>query len=166
MAHHWEYLVAEGYGSDGRDNISGVGAVQPEIWMIRECGCGKRRMEGGYTRLKVQAEFFYADDRMVASTELVWLQTTFDTLTGLFYWVVSNKNVWKTVGMVCHPCQSEGYRQMKHIPGGWRGWSGTTRRDRGSGSASPIAGDTWKGGHWLCTDKPISLRWRELQNRG
>ena len=35
-------------------------------------------------RLKVKSEFFYADDRMVASANPGWLKTTFNALTGLF----------------------------------------------------------------------------------
>ena len=56
--------------------------------------------------LKVQEAIFYADNRMVASTKPVWLQTTFDMLTGIFEQVMLNTNVQKTVGMVCHPCQA------------------------------------------------------------
>ena len=43
---------------------------------------------------------------MLAYTIPIWLQTTFDTLTGLFDWVGLNTNVRKTVGMVCHPCRA------------------------------------------------------------
>ena len=48
---------------------------------------------------------FYADGGMVASTDLGWLQTVFDILTGLFARVGLKTNVYKTVGVVCHPCR-------------------------------------------------------------
>ena len=64
-------------------------------------------------RLKAKAAFFYADDRMVVSTETGWIQTKFDTLTGLFNRVGLKKNVTKTVGMVCHPCQAAGVQADK-----------------------------------------------------
>ena len=34
--------------------------------------------------MTVQAAFFYVDYEIVASTDPVWLQTAFDTLTGIF----------------------------------------------------------------------------------
>ena len=40
------------------------------------------------------------DNGVVASTDPVWLQIAFDTLTGLFGWVGLRKNVKKIVGMV------------------------------------------------------------------
>ena len=43
--------------------------------------------------LKFQAEIFYADDRMLASTKQLWFQTVFDTLTGLIDWVGLKMNV-------------------------------------------------------------------------
>ena len=48
---------------------------------------------------------FYADDGMVASSDPAWLQGTFNALVGLFGRVGLQKNVGKTVSMVCHPCQ-------------------------------------------------------------
>ena len=72
--------------------------------MIRVCNNRHWRMDGGHTRLKVKAEFSYSDDGMVDSTNLVWLQTEFYTLMGLFDWVGLNKNEQKKVGMVCHSC--------------------------------------------------------------
>ena len=47
--------------------------------------------------------FFYADDRVVASTNQGWLQTVIDTLTGLFDRVGLKANIKKTVGVVCRP---------------------------------------------------------------
>ena len=55
-------------------------------------------------------EVFYADDRVVASTDPVWLQTTFDMLMGIFNHVGLKTNVCKTVGMVCQPCRAVGVR--------------------------------------------------------
>ena len=81
--------------------------------MIREHDEGQQRTEDGHTRLRVKAEFFYADDGMVASTNPGWLQTAFDTLTGLFDRVGLKTNVQKTVGMVCHPCRAEGVQAEK-----------------------------------------------------
>ena len=45
---------------------------------------------------------------MLASTDLGWLQTAFDTLTGLFERVGFKTNVRKIVGMVYHPCRATG----------------------------------------------------------
>ena len=44
-----------------------------------------------------RANFFYADYGLVASTDPVWLQRAFDTLTGMFERVKLRTNVWKTV---------------------------------------------------------------------
>ena len=62
---------------------------------------GERGQEGRH-----QADLFYADDGMVASSDPRWLQGAFNTLVGLFYRVVLRTNVGKTVGMVCRPCQA------------------------------------------------------------
>ena len=53
-----------------------------------------------------QAALFYADDGMVASSDLAWLQGAFNALVGLFDRVGLRKNVRNTVSMVCHPCQA------------------------------------------------------------
>ena len=58
VVHHWESLVAEVDGGDGRDNISGNEAAQPYIRTIRACNNVKRRTEGGHMRLNVQADLF------------------------------------------------------------------------------------------------------------
>ena len=55
-----------------------------------------------------QAALLYTDDGMVASSDPQWLQGAFNTLFGLFDRVFLRTNVGKTVGMVCHPCQSSG----------------------------------------------------------
>ena len=43
---------------------------------------------------------------MVASSDPRWLQGNFNSLVGLFGRVGLQKNVGKTVGMVCNPCQA------------------------------------------------------------
>ena len=45
---------------------------------------GRRRAEEGNERLMVKATLFYADDGLVASIYLGWLQSEFDTLKGVF----------------------------------------------------------------------------------
>ena len=55
-----------------------------------------------------QAALFYADDGMVASSDPDWLQGAFNALVGLFDRVGLQKNVGKTVSMVCHPCKAAG----------------------------------------------------------
>ena len=64
---------------------------------------GELRKEGRH-----QAAMFCADDGMVASSNPRWLQGAFNTLVGLFDSVGLRKNVRKTVGIVCHPCQAAG----------------------------------------------------------
>ena len=102
--------MAEWYAGDDRDDRSRDEAVQPVRQTFRIRDNGRRRIEGGHTWLKVQAAFLYADNGMVDSTNPGWIQTAFDTLTGLFYWVGLNNNVRKTVGVVCHPCRAVGVR--------------------------------------------------------
>ena len=72
----------------------------------------------------MQAEFFYADDGMVASSNPVWIHTAFEILTGLFDWVRLKNNVQKTVGMVFHILRVVGLQSDKfynrRMPGvGW-----------------------------------------------
>ena len=55
-----------------------------------------------------QAALFYADDGMVASSDPLWFQGAFNTLTNLFDRMVLQTNVSKTVGMVCRPYQTAG----------------------------------------------------------
>ena len=55
-----------------------------------------------------QNPLFYADDGMVASSDLHWLQGDFRTLVGLFDRVGLNTNAGKTVGMVFRLCQALG----------------------------------------------------------
>ena len=70
-------------------------------------------MKEGHQQLAVKASFFYANNGMVASTDSVWLQSAFDTLTGLFDRVGLRTNVCKTVGMECRPCRVDGCRKTK-----------------------------------------------------
>ena len=107
MVCHWESLVAEQVegGSSNDDDVE-----QPTGKEIRERDDGVRRAEEGHARLKAKAEFFYTDNRMVASTSLGWLQTAFDTMTGIFRQMGLRTNVRKTVGMVCQPCRADGVR--------------------------------------------------------
>ena len=85
---------------------------------------GQRREEEGHQRLTTKVAFFYADGRMVASTDPGWLQSAFDTLTGLFDQVGLPKNVCKTVGMVCRPCRVAGVQAdeayTRRMTGEWR----------------------------------------------
>ena len=62
---------------------------------------GERGSEGRH-----QAAILYMDDGMVASSDPCWLQWDFDTLVLLFERVGLRTNVWKTVSMVCRPCQA------------------------------------------------------------
>ena len=52
--------------------------------MIRESYNRRWQMEERYTRLKLIAVFFTRTTGMVASANLGWPQTAFDTLTGIF----------------------------------------------------------------------------------
>ena len=51
---------------------------------------------------------FYADKGIVTSSDPAWIQGAFNALVGLFDRMGLHKNVGKTVGMVCHPCQAAG----------------------------------------------------------
>ena len=51
---------------------------------------------------------------MVASTDPGWLHNAFDTLTGIFERVGMNTNVNKTVGMMCHICQTSRVRAEEY----------------------------------------------------
>ena len=77
---------------------------------FQEIDDGRWRVVEVHAHLKVKATFFYADDRMVASKDPVWLQSAFVMLRGLFDRVGLRTNVLKTVGMVCRPCRAAGVR--------------------------------------------------------
>ena len=85
--------MEKGCGYNNRDNISRDEASQPERLMISFYYDRQQWMEEGYRWIKMQSAFFYADNGMLASTNLVWIQTAFDTLTDLFDWVGLNTNV-------------------------------------------------------------------------
>ena len=72
---------------------------QPREWRDKEGGRGTCAVDGASSVL-------YADGGMVAFTDPVWLQTMFDTLTGIFDRVGLQKNVCKTVGLVCQTCRA------------------------------------------------------------
>ena len=61
----------------------------------------ERRQEGRH-----QADLFYADNCMVASSDPCCLQGAFNTLVGLFDRVGLRTNFGETVGMVCGSCQA------------------------------------------------------------
>jgi hypothetical protein len=55
---------------------------------------------------------FYADDRLIASRDPVWLQESFDVLIGLFERIGLFTNAAKTKVMVCTPGKiREGYTE-------------------------------------------------------
>ena len=62
---------------------------------------------GGKYGAEGEGRVFYAYDRVVAYTNPGWIQTVFDTLTGLFDRVGLKTKSKKTGGMVCHPCRSD-----------------------------------------------------------
>ena len=63
---------------------------------------------------------------MVASTDSVWLDAVFDTLTGIFHLVGLKTNVRKNMRMVCQNVGRPGYGQMKPITGRLRERGGAT----------------------------------------
>ena len=81
---------------------------------IRERYNGRPLAQEGHERLTGNASFFYTDDGMLASTDLGWLQSVFDTLMGM---VGLRKNVHKIVGMVGRPCRVSGVRAYKAMTG-------------------------------------------------
>ena len=50
---------------------------------------------------------------MVASEDPGWIKSEFDTLAGIFDLAGLQKNVRKTVGMVCRPCWAARVRSDK-----------------------------------------------------
>ena len=62
-------------------------------------GKGETGREGRH-----QSEVFYADVRMVVSSDPAWIQGAFNALVSIFNSVDLLTNVGNTVGMVCHPC--------------------------------------------------------------
>ena len=85
---------------------------------------GERGEEGRH-----QAALFYADNGMVASSNPRWLQWAFNALVSLFERVGLQKNVGKTVSMVCKPCQAEGNKTEAAYGRKMKG-KGTTYQER------------------------------------
>ena len=135
VVRHWEYLMEEGYGGDDSDRRSGNEAAQLERQTIMVRDDRQRRTEEGHIWLKVQDDILYADNGMVASTDLGWLQTAFETLMGLFDRLVLKTNPAKTVGMVCHPCR------------GGRGTGRQSRYPEDNRGGEELQGDTEGAGH-------------------
>ena len=54
------------------------------------------------------AEYLYANDGLMSSTQPERLQRVFDVLASLFGRVGLRTNMAKTVGMVCHTCHAPG----------------------------------------------------------
>ena len=48
--------------------------------------------------------FLFVDDGLVVSTDMFWLQVSFDTLAGFFDRLVIGENSSKIFGMLCRPC--------------------------------------------------------------
>ena len=95
---HWESLVSEKEGRDRR-NYDGD-AAQMSGRTTWDQDDGQQWAEGVHQWLLVKAELLYANGGMVASTDPWWLQSAFDTLTGIFDRARLWTNACKTVGMV------------------------------------------------------------------
>ena len=109
---HWEsLLVAEREEREGGE-ISGDEGDRTHMAgrMIRDQDNRRQWTEEGNQRLTTKAEFFYANDGMVASTDPGWIHLAFDILMGLFDKVGLRTNVRKTVGMVCRNFWAAGVR--------------------------------------------------------
>ena len=77
---------------------------------FQEIDDGQWRVVEVHVRLKVKATFSYADNRMVASKDPVWLQSQFVMLTRIFDRVGLRTNIRKVVGMVCRPFRAADMR--------------------------------------------------------
>ena len=64
--------------------------------------------EGHGREVRNQIILFYADEGMLAPTDLECLQGAFDALVGLFDQVGLRMNIGMIVGMLCRPCQAAG----------------------------------------------------------
>ena len=96
MVLNWESLVTEREGGDIRDKKLDVEQMTGRT--IRDQDDGRQRAEEEHKWLTVKAAFFYARNGMVASTDPGWLQSDFDTLTGLFGRLGLQENVQKDHG--------------------------------------------------------------------
>ena len=97
-------------GESSRDDCDGVHTAGSTI---QDLDGGKQWEEEGHQRLTAKAAFFNADNEVVASTDLGWLQLAFDFLTGLFDWVRLRTKVRKTMGVVFWPFRAVGVRAEK-----------------------------------------------------
>ena len=79
---------------------------------IRVIDNGQRWKEEGNAQLKVKEAFFYMDYNMVASNEPGWIQTAFDMMMGLFFWVGLQTNVQKTIASIqsLHTADDRGWK--------------------------------------------------------
>ena len=77
---------------------------------FQEIDDGRWRVVEVHARLALKATFFYADDRMVASKDPVWLQSEFVMLLVLFDRVGLRTNILKILGMVCRPLRAADVR--------------------------------------------------------
>ena len=96
---------------------------------------------------------------MVASSDPRWIQGAFNTLLGMFGRVGLQKNVGKTVGMVCQPFQAAGnlseaaYRRRVrgggYVQGTVKGTGGMRQMQRVVGGRIPVESyddSIWEGG--------------------
>ena len=61
------------------------------------------------------------NSRMVASKYPVWVQSEFETLTGIFDWVGIRTNIHKIVGIVCSPLRdTEVWADKAYTQHTWR----------------------------------------------
>ena len=92
--------------------------------VIRDLDNGRKWADEGHQQLTVKAEFFGANDGMVANTDPGWLLLAFDMLTGIFDRMVLQTNVRKTVGMVCQPLRAVMVRSdevyTRRMEGEWK----------------------------------------------
>ena len=73
---------------------------------IQEQDEGQRRVEEGHALMMLKSALFHVDGRMVASTDPLWVQSEFDTLTWIFDLLGLRTNICKIVGVLCRPCRA------------------------------------------------------------
>ena len=112
---HWKSLLAAERKELKGVEISGDegDGVQTAGSTIRDQYYRKQWTEEGHQWLTVKEELCYADYVLIASTDPGWLQSSFNFLTGLFYWVGLRTNIRKTVGMVSRPFRAYGVRSYR-----------------------------------------------------
>ena len=97
---HWESLLVEEQEGGDSSGYKGDGAKTAGSTIWDQDG-GRRQAEEGHQQLTVMAALLYTNDGIVASIDLGWIQSAFDTLKGIFDRVVLHTNIHKTVGMMC-----------------------------------------------------------------